>query len=409
MTYIFKGIIDTTLRDGQQSPYMFDTRKYRFNLEEKKILINGLVKLGIDRLEFFSPAVSRVEKSDFSEIKNYLKTITGKKITKLAHCRCHPLDTSRAIEAGFDGLNLYMGASIYAQKFSHGKNKSGLKHLISTLVKNIRKDNPELYLRFSCEDAFRTPFADICSIYDEIADKIDAVGMPDTTGVATPESVGILISKFRKRYPHLDLECHFHNDRGMSLINSVAAVSAGANYIDASVWGLAERSGISSVSGLLLNLYSLNPHYTSRYNLALCYPLNVLLGSILKAQVPVSEPVSLTNRTHIAGVHQKAVLNNVKVYEAQNLEKFGVTKNQILLGPLSGWNTIYYYLKEVEGFDVTYDQAVAIAREYKDQVDRINVENRPESLLKKIVKNYPLVKYVIPSTYSGNRVENLAQ
>lgn len=136
----FKGIIDTTFRDGQQSPYLFDTYKYRFTLDDKKLLVEGLVKLGVTHFEFFSPVVSNVEKQDFSQIRQFIKTITKKSIHLLAHCRCHPDDISQAIEAGFDGLHLYMGASKHAQQYSYQKSIKEIRTLVRTTIETIRKN-----------------------------------------------------------------------------------------------------------------------------------------------------------------------------------------------------------------------------------------------------------------------------
>ena len=104
----FKGIIDTTFRDGQQSPLMFDSYKYRFTIEDKKSLIYGLIKLGVRNFEFFSPNVSLSETNDFANLKQYVSSLKVPGIRFLAHCRCHPRDIEEAIKAGFDGLNLYM-------------------------------------------------------------------------------------------------------------------------------------------------------------------------------------------------------------------------------------------------------------------------------------------------------------
>lgn len=233
--------------------------------------------------------------------------------------------------------------------------------------------------------------------------------MPDTTGVATPDHVAARVRALKERYPTVDLECHFHNDRGFALVNAMTAVQAGAQYMDTSIWGLAERSGIPSVTGFLLNLFAMDPVYTKGYQLNLCYPLNVRMGSILNTQVPITEPVSLTNRTHTAGVHQKAVINHAKTYEAHHLERFGVTEHQMLLGPLSGWNSIFYYLKEVCGYTLSRYQAMDIAKVYKREVTRMNKETQPEALLQKIVQTYPLVRVAIPKEYQERRIENLAE
>ena len=403
----FKGVIDTTFRDGQQSPLMFDAYKYRFTFEDKKNLIYGLIQLGVRNFEFFSPNVSKSEARDFNKIKQYVSTLNIPWIRFLAHCRCHPVDIEEAIKAGFDGLNLYISMTQYAQQYSHGMKFTEIISHVKKIVETTRKFYPNLYLRFSAEDSFRTPLEDIFQIYDEIYESVDTFGMPDTVGVATPTIVEERLLAVKKRYPKADIECHFHNDRGYSLINSVTAVLNGASYIDTSIWGMAERSGITSVTGLLLNLFYEDKSLCRGYNLKLCYPLNVLMGSIIKLQVSPTEPVSITNRTHTAGVHQKAVLNNPYVYEAHDLKNFGVDKKQLFLGPLSGKNLIYYYLREIEYYDLTQEQATEIAKEFKSESAEMNKKNKPEAILKKIVEQYNLPKLLIKKEYLKNRVENL--
>src|SRR3989338_5580325 len=403
----FKGFIDTTFRDGQQSPLMFDSYKYRLTLENKKNLIYGLIRLGVRNFEFFAPNVSKSEAQYFIEIKDYVASLKITGIRFLAHCRCHPNDIKEAIKAGFDGLNLYIGMTEFAQRFSHGMNMKEIIINVKKIIQATRKFYPRLYLRFSAEDSFRTPLNNIFRMYNEIHEFVDTLGIPDTVGIATPETVAERIKAFKIRYPKVDIECHFHNDRGLSLINALKAIETGASYIDTSIWGMAERSGITSITALLLNLYYENKSLCKDYDLRICYPLNVLIGSILKLQVSPAEPVSITNRTHTAGVHQKAVLNNPYVYEAHNLKIFGVEKNQLLLGPLSGKNLIYYYLREIEYYDLTLDQAAKISQEFKSKSGEMNKKNKPEVILKKIVGRYNLPKLSIKKEFLKNRVENL--
>jgi homocitrate synthase len=403
----FKGVVDTTFRDGQQSPLMFDSYKYRLTLQDKKDLIYGLIKLGVRDFEFFSPVVSTSEYEDFIQLKEYVKGLQIKNIRLLAHCRCHPTDIKRAIDAGFDGLNLYIGMTKIAQEFSHGIAFNEIISSVKNILSETRKKYPHLYLRFSAEDSFRTPRVDLYQMFDEVYMYVNTLGLPDTVGIATPELVKEKISALRNRYPEVDLECHFHNDRGFALINAVSAIQCGAAYIDTSVWGMAERSGITSVTGLLLNLYYENKSLCKNFDLKLCYPLNVLMGSILKHHVPPNEPVSITNRTHTAGVHQKAVLNNPHVYEAHDLSIFGVNSNNLLLGPLSGKNLIHYYLREIQFYDVTFEMAAKIAAEFKSMSSSMNKKNKPEKILADIVTNYHLSKLSIKEEFLKNRVENL--
>jgi len=144
-----------------------------------------------------------------------------------------------------------------------------------------------------------------------------------------------------------------------------------------------------------------------KYQLSQCYPLNVLMASILGTLVPYTEPVSLTNRTHTAGVHQKAVLNEKKVYEAHNLHDFGVDKNQLLLGPLSGWNLIYYYLKEVEALEISKEEAKEITQEFKSRTHEIGRSKKPEELLLEIATARGIRKHTLPEEVPTARLENL--
>lgn len=403
----FKGVIDTTFRDGQQSPLMFDSYKYCFTIEDKKTLIHGLIQLGVRNFEFFAPNVSKSEAHDFIEIKKYVTSIGISGIRFFAHCRCHQKDIEESIKAGFDGLNLYIGMTEYAQRYSHGMKFDDVVANVKKIIESTRKSYPRLYLRFSAEDSFRTPLEDMFKMYDEVQGLVDTFGMPDTVGIATPTIVAERVKALKERYPKVDLECHFHNDRGLSLINAITAIQSGTSYIDTSIWGMAERSGITSITGFLLNLYYEDKSLCKDYNLSVCYPLNVLMGSILKLQVSPTEPASITNRTHTAGVHQKAVLNNPYVYEAHDLKNFGVDKKQLFLGPLSGKNLIYYFLREIEYYDLTQEQAAEISLEFKSRAMEMNKKNKPESVLKKIVAQYHLPKLSINKAYLKNRVENL--
>lgn len=402
----FKDFVDTTFRDGQQSPLLFDTYKYRFNLEDKKILMEGLVRLGIRHFEFFSPVVSEIEENDFIKLKKHISSFSKEKLMYIAHCRVLEKDVEKALEVGFNGLNLYIGASKYAQSSSHNNSLDEIKNKTHSLIKALRKKYPQLYIRFSAEDTFRTALKDVFSLYDLLYPYVNTFGMPDTVGEATPDVVDKTVRALKQRYPKVNLECHFHNDRGLSMINALTAVKAGASYIDTSVWGLAERSGITSITGLLLNLVHEDPLFEKKYNISLSYPINIIMASILKMQVPYTEPVSLTNRTHTAGVHQKAILRNTKVYEAHGLDKFGVTKNQVLLGPLSGWNLIHYFLREVQGFEITKEQAQEIASLFKAQTVRLTKKLKPEELLKSIISQYKLQQTTIPKNLNMKRVEN---
>jgi homocitrate synthase len=213
----------------------------------------------------------------------------------------------------------------------------------------------------------------------------------------------------RQRYPDVDLEGHFHDDRGFALVNALEAVNSDMRYLQTSILGIGERSGITSLTALMFNLF-VDRRYDllEGYNLRGSYPLNVVLASKLHKLVQSKEPVSLTNRTHTGGVHQKAVLNDHSTYEAHPLDQFGVTESEILLGPLSGWNVVYYFLKEIKYFDIDEATAKEITRVFKSRVYGMASNESPAEVLMNIARDdFKLTQHPGIETYQDAVVQRL--
>lgn len=399
-------ITDTSLREGLQSPLWDDVGKYNLSSAERVELALGLMKYGVRFLEVFSPIVNEKEADNLSLLikeKNKFCQKTGQTVSILAHVRCHPADVEIAINAGVDGLNLYMGTSEESQNFGHGKKIDEIIKTVRPLLGDIRKNYPRLLLRFSGEDAFRTPIGDLCEVYDSVVEFVDRFGTPDTVGTATPKEVATRVTALKKRYPQTPLEGHFHNDRGYSLINAVTAVRAGMQHIQTTILGIGERSGITSLTGLLCNLYLDDPDFTNNFHLDQSYSLNVLLASMLGIQVPTTEPVSLTNRTHSAGPHTSAVIKNSSAYEGHDLSVFGVNERRLLLGPLSGRHIIKYYLTNVLNFtEVTDEIANDITAEFKQKTEEIKNGKTPTQFLEEIAVSRKLIKLSKPVSHQEN-------
>jgi homocitrate synthase len=398
-------IIDTTLREGSQSSLLHDHYKYFFTREDKVEIVRALITYGVKFVELFAPIVSPREADDFEAIRVARDDlITQKGYTfLLAHVRCHPDDVQAAVDAGFDGLNFYIGTSGPSRRSNHGQDIDTIIRRARALIEQVRREHPGLILRFSGEDAFRTPLEDLFRVYDEIAPLVDRLGMPDTVGVATPDAVSRRVCALRERYEDTALEGHFHEDRGFALVNALAAVQEGIQYVNTTLLGIGERSGITSTTALLYNLYI--DHYYDRlegYHLRGSYPINVMLADKINKLVPSREPVSLTNRTHTAGVHGKAVLNDTATYEAYPLDLFGVTEREILVGPLSGWNVIAYFLREIKYYPLDDETARAITRAFKERVYEVGADESPAELLVEIAEGeFGLARLDIPATYDG--------
>ncbi len=395
-------IIDTTLRDGQQTSLLHDHHKYFFTRADKEEIVRALIIYGVKFIELFAPLVSPQEREDWSALRLVRDSlITQKGYTfLLAHVRCHPRDVESAIEAGADGLNFYIGTSTESRHYNHGNDLNSIIVKAAKLLEEVRRNYPHLILRFSGEDAFRTREDDLLRVYDAVASSVDRLGTPDTVGVATPNAVAHRIDVLHQRYPSIDLEGHFHNDRGLSLTNALEAVRHGMRYINTTLLGIAERSGITSLTALLFNLYI--DHEFDKlegYHLRGSYPINVLAADKLKMLVPSTEPVSLTNRTHTAGVHQNAVLNDASAYEAHPLDLFGVSETEILLGPLSGWNIIHYFLKEIRYYEIDEATAKDIAAVFKERVYQLAPDISPEQVLIDIAeKEFGLARLELPKS-----------
>ncbi len=394
-------LVDSTLREGQQTSLLHDHHKYFFSRADKEELLRALIIYGVKFVELFAPIVSAQERDDFAALRAVRDSlITQKGYTfLLAHVRCHPRDVELALEAGADGLNFYIGTSEAARAYNHGQELAEIVSRARRLIADVRRNHPELVLRFSGEDAFRTREADLYRVYDEIAPLVSRLGLPDTVGVATPGLVTRRVQALRERYPGLDLEAHFHDDRGFALVNALAAVQAGVRYVDTTITGIGERSGITSSTALLFNLH-IDRDYDKLegYHLRGSYPLNVLLADKLNMLVPFREPVSLTNRTHTAGVHQNAMLRGSAAYEAHPLDQFGVNESEILLGPLSGWNIIHYYLKEIRYYQVDEATAKDITAVFKQRVYGMVEGESPEQLLIAIAENeFGLARLQLPA------------
>ncbi|MCL4299817.1 MAG: pyruvate carboxyltransferase [Anaerolineae bacterium] len=404
-------IIDTTLREGSQTSLLHDHYKYFFNQNDKMEIARALIVFGVKFIELFAPIVSAQERDDFAAIKAVRDELIMQKgyTFLLAHVRCHPDDVASAVEAGADGLNFYIGLSEASRMYNHGKDFDDIILRARSLLEEVRRHHPHLILRFSGEDAFRTPEPHLFRVYDQIVPFVDRLGTPDTVGVATPTQVVQRIKALRERYPAMDFEGHFHDDRGFALVNALEAAKSGMRYMNTTLLGVGERSGITSMTALFFNLYIDKAYdHLEGYNLRGSYPVNVMFASKLKKLVPSKEPVSLTNRTHTAGVHQKALLNHAGTYEAFPLDQFGVSESEVLLGPLSGWNIVHYFLKEIKGYNLDEGTARHIATAFKERVYNIGPQDSPTQILIEIAENqFGLSHISVPERFKDNILQRM--
>ncbi|MGQ9619073.1 MAG: LeuA family protein [Candidatus Aminicenantia bacterium] len=321
----FKGIIDTTLREGLQFA------RANFGFEEHLKIFNYLLKIGVDYVELSNPV-----KDEIKEIVRELVRSKGNSRTKiLAHIRNNPKDLERAIESGIDGVNILCTADperISSLNLSH-------EDYLKILEKNIvTAKNLKLEVRISTEDIFRQPF-DLVLKTCELARslKVDRIGVPDTLGIAFPWIVYERIKELRSLF-ETDIEVHFHNDFGHSVSNSISALKAGANWVDTTLLGIGERTGITPLSTFLINLYNISPELTEKYKMEHLTEAENYVAKVCNVEVPINLMTNLTNGfAHKAGIHLNAIINfGPHKYEPIPPKIIGGKRNLIIKSMVSG-------------------------------------------------------------------------
>jgi homocitrate synthase len=328
-------IVDTTLREGEQFAGA------RFTSADRLALAQALDRFGVEYLEITSPAASPQSAEDLRAI-----AALPLRARVLTHTRCALSDAQLAAECGVDGVNLLFGTSEYLRTYSHGRSLEAIIEEAEVTIRFLLGRGLEV--RFSCEDAFRTPLDDLLYIYRTIdAMGVHRVGIADTVGVATPRQVAEVVAAVRATV-HCDIEFHGHNDGGCAIANADAAFNAGATHIDTTVLGIGERNGITSLSGLVARLYLTDPSLVNRYDLPGLPVLDRMVAALVHIEVPFNSCITgATAFTHKAGLHTNAVLREPLTYEAIDPGAFGRERDVLMGHRLTGRHVLEHRAKSL--------------------------------------------------------------
>ena len=359
------NIIESTLREGEQFVGA------NFTTEQKLRIAEALDEFGVEYIELTSPLASPMSETDARAIARL-----GLKTRILTHIRCHKEDALRALDTGVDGIDTVIGTSSYLRQFSHGKSIDQIVDLAAEVLAFIREQAPNVELRFSTEDSFRSDESDLFRVYlavDRLG-VVDRLGIADTVGVATPTQVYRLVSTLR-RLVRSDIEFHGHNDSGCAIANSYAALEGGATHIDTSVLGIGERNGITPLGGLVARMYTLDREAVkAKYRLDKLREVKELVADMVGIGVPFNNYITgITAFTHKAGIHAKAILNNPETYEALNPTDFGLTRYISIAHRLTGWNAIKDRADQL-GLDLSDEQIKRVTAHIKAVADEKTLE-----------------------------------
>jgi homocitrate synthase len=350
------AIIDSTLREGEQFI------NAQFSREQKVRIARTLDEFGVEYLELTSPQASPGSRDDLEHIARL-----GLKARILTHIRCHRDDAQVALDLGVDGVDVVIGTSSRLRQFSHGKSIDEIIDLAADVLTWVRAQDPEIELRFSTEDSFRSDEAELLRVYLAV-DRLGVVnrlGIADTVGIATPAQVSRLVGTLR-RLTRADIEFHGHNDSGCAIANAHAALEAGATHIDATVLGIGERNGITPLGGFIARMYTHDREATCRkYRLPALRQLELLVAEMVNVDIPFNNCITgFSAFTHKAGIHAKAMLNSPETYEALDPHDFGLTRYISIAHRLTGWNAVKARADQL-GLSLSTDQVKSLTQHIK--------------------------------------------
>ena len=360
-------IFDTTLRDGEQSPGC------SMNKAEKLEIAQALVDLGADIIEAGFPIASP---DDFDAVREIATTIRGATICGLA--RCNDADIDRAWEAlklaKQSRIHVFLATSAIHREF---KLKMTREEIIARAVAGVKRavgycDDIE----FSPEDAARTEADFLCQVVEAaIAAGATTVNIPDTVGYATPSHMASVIRNLKNRVPNIDkatISVHCHDDLGMAVANSLAAVEAGAGQIECTINGIGERAGNCSLEEVVMALRTRFDHYqvTTGVNTKRLVPTSRLLSNITGMQVQRNKAIVGRNAfAHEAGIHQDGMLKERSTYEIMRPEDVGLAKTDLVLGKHSGRAALGDRAKAL-GYQLTGEQLQQVFDQFKRLCDK---------------------------------------
>jgi 2-isopropylmalate synthase len=358
-------IFDTTLRDGEQSPGCSMT------VPEKLKMAAKLVDLGVDILEAGFPIASD---GDFEAVGAVAREFPWVNVAALA--RSNKLDVERAAQslknAKRPRIHTFIATSDIHLKYKLKKSRQQvLDEAVAavTLARSYVED-----VEFSAEDATRTDW----DYLEEISKAVVAAGartvnLPDTVGFSVPDEYGALIARMSKALGNTAIiSVHCHDDLGLAVANSLAAIQNGARQVECTVNGIGERAGNAALEEIVMAINTRRDRYPYETKIVTehLYPASQLLTSIITFGPQPNKAIVGENAfAHEAGIHQDGYLKERTTYEIMDPHSVGVPESKLILGKHSGRHALAQRC-ETLGFDLTREQLDAVYQRFTTLADR---------------------------------------
>ena len=360
-------IFDTTLRDGEQTPGV------SLNAKEKLEIAKNLEALGVDIIEAGFPVTS---KGDFEGVKLIAQNIKNSTVNALARANKKDINTAyEAIkEAKRKRIHTFLATSDIHMKYKLKMTREEVLEKIREMVSYAKTLVDEV--EFSPEDGSRTEKE---FLYKVLETAIEAgatvLNIPDTVGYSTPNEFGKLIKDIKENVNGIEnviLSVHCHNDLGLAVANSLAAIENGAEQIECAVNGLGERAGNAALEEIIMALKTRNDIYKINLdvNTEKIYRLSSLVSHFTGVKVQPNKAIVGANAfAHESGIHQHGVLTNRETYEIMTPESVGFKTNNMVLGKHSGRHAFENRVKEL-GYDILKEDIQEAFIKFKELADK---------------------------------------
>jgi 2-isopropylmalate synthase len=352
-------IFDTTLRDGEQAP------GFSLRPAEKLLLARQLDLLGVDIIEAGFPIASP---ADAEAVRHIATEVRRPTIACLA--RCHRADLEKAawaIKPAEKGrIHTFIATSdLHLQ----AKLRISREQCIEAAVDAVRYARHHTFdVQFSAEDATRSDFDFLCQVIEAVI-KVGAntINLPDTVGYSTPDETFDFFRRIRERVPNADtvtLSAHCHDDLGLGVANTLAAVNGGARQVESTINGIGERAGNAALEEIVMALHVRSDRmpYTVDVDKKQIYPTSEMLTQLTGQGVQVNKAIVGRNAfAHEAGIHQDGILKDRRTYEIMRAEDVGAPWNPLVLGKHSGRHAVNKRCTEL-GLQLEGEQLIEVYR-----------------------------------------------
>ncbi|WP_291764524.1 2-isopropylmalate synthase [Caldivirga sp. UBA161] len=348
--------LDTTLRDGEQTPGV------ALRPEEKLIIAMKLEDLGVDSIEAGYPSVSEGE---FKSVKMISKEVTESEVIALS--RSNKADIDRVIDADVKAVHLFIATSDIHMKYKLRMSRSQVIEAAVAAVEYAKSHG--LTVEFSAEDATRSDIDFLVNVFQSVVDAgADRLDIADTVGVMWPSRIMNLVRliKSRVRGNYL-LSVHCHDDFGMAVANSVAAIEAGADQAHGTINGVGERAGNAALEEIASAVKFLLG-YNTRIRFNRIKEVSDAVSRFFKIPIPPNKAIVGANAfSHESGIHVHGILSNPQTYEPIDPSIVGMSR-RIVLGKHSGRHSVEYALKMM-GIEPNNELVMRILQRIKELGD----------------------------------------